>query len=104
MPLLMSLMVWAVMGPIIRALDPMAGTDDWGFLQALVFGLVQYYAAITFAWAALRIVFPKIGRYVDNWLGEMFELSEDTRFKMWFSLALFSVYFFGAILIFATTL
>jgi hypothetical protein len=100
-PLIVSLIVWGIIGPVIRAIDPTAGQDDLGLLQALVFGLVQFYAALAFSWAAMRIIFPQVGKYVDDWLGEMFNLIEDTRFKMWFSLALFAVYFFGAIIIFS---
>lgn len=101
LPFIMSIIVWALLGPIVRHIDPSAGVDDLGFLQALVFGLVLFYAATAFSWVAMRIIFPQIGRYVDEWLGEMFSVQGDHRFKMWFSLAVWFAYFLGAILIFS---
>jgi hypothetical protein len=102
MPLVIALLVWIFIGPLIRWFSPTAGTDDAGLFQALVFGLVLYFAACGFSWIALRLVFPKISEYVDNHMADIFELQNDSKFKFWFTLAVFAVYFFGAIIIMAS--
>jgi hypothetical protein len=104
LPLIIALVVWLLMTPILNWIDPSAGTDDLGLLQALIFGLVIYYAATAFSWIALRLVFPRIGNYVDNVMKYDFSDFAKVEHKMWFSLAMFAMYFFGAIIVFASVL
>lgn len=103
-PFIIALIVWAFSGTVLRIIDPTAGVDDAGLFQALIFGLVMYFAATAFSWVALRIVFPRISNFVDNLLGDLFSVHRDNAFKMWFSLALFAVYFFGAVIILTSVL
>lgn len=106
LPFLIALPVWLFSGFITRIIDPTAGTDDLGLFQALIFGLVIYFAACTFSWIALRLIFPKIGIYVDDVLGEEFEKSDSSgRWdRQWFALIMFAIYFFGAIIILTNTI
>lgn len=99
MPLLAALLVWLIIGPIIRVFDPSAGIDDAGLMQALVFGLVIYFAACVFSWIALRLVFPLIGRFVDELMESTFNVSTNKEFQLWYVLALFAVYFIGAVIV-----
>lgn len=103
-PFLAALVAWALSGPVLRMIDPTAGVDDAGLFQALLFGLVIYYAATAFSWVALRIIFPEIGRFVDNYLGQLFSVHTNNTFRLWYSLALFAVYFWGAVIIFTSVL
>ncbi|MGQ1889134.1 hypothetical protein ACT29H_01700 [Thermophagus sp. OGC60D27] len=103
-PFLAALVAWALSGPVLRMIDPTAGVDDAGLFQALLFGLVIYYAATAFSWVALRIIFPEIGRFVDNYLGQLFSVHTNNTFRLWYSLALFAVYFLGAVIIFTSVL
>ena len=105
-PFLLALPIWWISGFITRVIDPTAGTDDLGLFQALVFGLVIYFAACTFSWIALRTIFPKIGVYVDDMLGKEFEESNasDKWERLWFSLIMFAIYFIGAIIILTSTI
>ena len=103
-PFVVALIAWAFSGSILRMIDPTAGVDDAGLFQALVFGLVMYFAATAFSWVALRIVFPRIGLFVDDYLGQLFSVQTNNQFRMWFSLALFAVYFFGAVIILTSVL
>jgi len=101
MPFVVSLIVWIIMGPIIRLLSPTSGVDDVGLLQALVFGLVLFFAACAFSWFALRIIFPTIGKFVDDLMSDILSYQkEETR--IWVSIVVFAVYFFGAIIILAS--
>jgi uncharacterized membrane protein len=103
-PFVVALIVWAFSGTILRMIDPTAGVDDAGLFQALVFGLVMYFAATAFSWVALRIVFPNIGKFVDDYLGQIFSVHTNNTFRLWFSLAMFAVYFFGAVIVLTSVL
>lgn len=106
LPFLLALPIWWLSGFVTRMIDPAAGTDDLGLFQALVFGLVIYFAACTFSWIALRTIFPIIGKYVDDLLGKEFEDSgsSDRWDRLWFSLIMFAIYFIGAIIILTNTI
>lgn len=100
-PFLAALIIWWVAQFPIRLLDPHAATDDAGLIQGLLFAMVLYFAACTFSWFALRIIFPKIGRFVDD----DFEAGWSQVHKgdkRIYSLVLFGFYFLGAIIIFAS--
>lgn len=103
-PLLAALLVWLCIGPVIRAFDPLAGVDDAGLIQALVFGLVIYFAACVFSWIALRLVFPKIAHFVDNLLEPQFGAANGREFQLWYVLALFGLYFMGAVVVLASSI
>jgi len=102
LPLLIALPIWWFSGLLTRMIDPTAGVDDAGLFQALIFGIVLYFAACAFSWLAMRIVFPIIGRFVDDKMGHIFSEGTDKKHQLWFALALFGIYFFGAIIIFAS--
>jgi hypothetical protein len=106
LPFIIALLVWGLAGLIIPAIDPGAGTDDLGLFQALVFGLVIYFAACTFSWIALRLIFPEIGIYVDDKMGDEFKgnKSSERWDRHWFALVMFAIYFFGAIIILTNTI
>jgi hypothetical protein len=101
-PFVVAFIVWGVMGPFLRIFWPTAGVDDAGLVQALIFGLVLYFAACAFSWFALRIVFPGIGKFVDDLLTDMLAVT-DEKTRIWASIAVFAVYFFGAIIILASS-
>jgi uncharacterized membrane protein len=103
-PFIVALIAWAFSGTVLRWIDPTAGVDDAGLFQALIFGLVMYFAATAFSWVALRIVFPRISKFVDDYLGDLFSVQANNQFRLWFSLALFAVYFFGAVIILTSVL
>ncbi len=102
-PVVVALLVWLVIGPVIRLFSPTAGTDDAGLLQALVFGLVLYFAACAFSWFALRTIFPSIGRFVDDDIDWSLS-STDLNTRIWASIAIFAVYFLGAIVMLASAI
>jgi hypothetical protein len=106
LPFLLALPIWWLSGFVTRMIDPTAGTDDLGLFQALVFGLVIYFAACAFSWFALRTIFPTIGKYVDDQLGKEFEESGASgRWdRQYFALIMFAIYFFGAIIILTNTI
>ncbi|MFK5948798.1 MAG: hypothetical protein QM500_08535 [Methylococcales bacterium] len=106
LPFLLALPIWWLSGFVTRMIDPTAGTDDLGLFQALVFGLVIYFAACAFSWFALRTIFPIIGKYVDDQLGEEFKESGSSGHwnRLWFSFAMFALYFIGAIIILTNTI
>ena len=102
-PFIVSLIVWGIAGPIIRLISPTAGVDDAGLVQALIFGLVLFFAACAFSWFALRIVFPGIGKFVDDLLSDALALT-DTNTRIWASIIVFAIYFFGAIIILSNSI
>ncbi len=104
LPLLIALPVWWFSGRVTRMIDPTAGVDDAGLFQALVFGLVLYFAACAFSWMAMRIVFPTITRFVDNYIASVFVTKLRDHQRVWVALALFAIYFFGAIMIFSSVI
>ncbi len=102
LPLLIALPIWWFSGSVTRLIDPTAAVDDAGLFQALVFGIVLYFAACAFSWMAMRIVFPVIGKFVDDYIGTVFINKADNQQKLWFALVLFGIYFIGAIIIFSS--
>lgn len=103
-PAIVALLVWMIAGPVVRLFSPTAGTDDAGLVQALIFGLVLYFAACAFSWFALRTVFPGIGKFVDNQMSDEIQMCSDQKTRLWIPIALFAIYFFGAIIILASTI
>jgi hypothetical protein len=104
LPLTVALMVWIVAGPVIRLISPTSGTDDAGLIQALLFGLVLFFAACAFSWFALRTVFPSVGKYVDDEMGDEIGYLADPKTKIWVSVTLFAIYFLGAIIVLSNSI
>lgn len=103
-PALVALIVWVIAGPVIRLISPTSGTDDAGLIQALIFGLVLYFAACAFSWFALRTVFPSVGKYVDDEMGDDISYVADPKTKLWTSIAIFAIYFLGAIVVLSSSI
>ena len=104
LPLLIALPTWWFSSYVTRLIDPTAAVDDAGLFQALVFGLVLYFAACAFSFMAMRVVFPVLGRFVDDYMGSVFINKIDDTNRIWTALVLFAIYFFGAIIIFASVI
>lgn len=104
LPFIVALPAWWFSSYFTRLIDPTAAVDDAGLFQALIFGLVLYFAACAFSFAAMRIVFPMVGKFIDDYLGSVFITKIPNQTKMYTALILFAVYFFGAIIIFSSVI
>jgi hypothetical protein len=104
LPFAIALPAWWFSSYLTRLIDPTAGVDDAGLFQALTFGLVLYFAACAFSFMAMRIVFPVIGKFIDDYLGSVFITKIPNETKTYVALILFAVYFFGAIIIFSSVI
>lgn len=104
LPFVLALPAWWFSSYFTRLIDPTAAVDDAGLFQALIFGVVLYFAACAFSFAAMRIVFPVIGKFIDDYLGSVFITKVSNTTKVYTALILFAVYFFGAIIIFSSVI
>jgi hypothetical protein len=104
LPFIVAIPAWWFSSYLTRLIDPTAAVDDAGLLQALVFGVVLFFAACAFSFAALRIVFPVVGKFIDDYLGSVFITKVSNETKMYTAIIMFAVYFFGAIIIFSSVI
>lgn len=101
LPFLVALPAWWFSSKITRLIDPTAAVDDAGLFQALIFGVVLYFGACAFSWAAMRTVFPIIGKWVDDMMGVTFTaVKRETQLMV--AVVMFAIYFIGAVVIFAS--
>ena len=101
LPLLVAIPIWWASGYVTRWIDPQAGVDDAGLFQALIFGLVLYFAAQACAWFSMRMAFPTIGEFIDKYIAGVFITKISDRQRMWIAVVLFALHFMGAVIIFS---
>lgn len=85
-------------GPIVQHFDPTAGVWDRGSMHGLAIGACAYFLAVWLAWLAFQIEWPSLDKHIDEnrWLQDMRAMSPASR--VWFTLAVWSVLFTGALL------
>ncbi|WP_053404992.1 hypothetical protein [Persicobacter sp. CCB-QB2] len=106
-PFLLAVVFWWLSRYVTTWLDPTAAVDDAGLLQAFLFKAMCYFGAVSFTWIALRLVFPRVLRYMDEDFGRPFDkpfhedgISEyDPR--LWLSICMLGLYLISAAIIFA---
>jgi len=101
LPLLLALPVWWLSKYFTRWIDPTAGVDDAGLFQALIFGIVLYFAAQACAWFSMRMAFPTIGEFIDKYIAGVFIKKIDDKTRLWVAVSLFALHFLGAVIIFS---
>ncbi len=103
LPMFTALILWWMSRYFTRFIDPTAAVDDAGLLQALLFGVVLYFTAQACAWFSMRVAFPKIGKYLDDNVAQVFD-GLTVRQRVWIAISLFAFHFLGAVLIFGSAI
>jgi hypothetical protein len=64
--LLLAVFLFDISGPLLRLLDPTAGTFDAGYIQAPVVALVYHLFLNAAIWITFQLSFPSLDKRLDE--------------------------------------
>jgi hypothetical protein len=98
-----ALVLWWFSEPILRFIDPTAGTYDAGIFQVILFTIIQFLIYHGVAWLVFKFTFPIASNYLDNVFDKTILYQSVNPLTKWekskLVLFLFALYFLGIILL-----
>jgi hypothetical protein len=85
----MSILLWFIMGFVLRWIDPGAGSHDLGMIQIPVLAAVILFFGVFAVWLVIRVSMHDVYGNLDDYLKHVQTLSEWQRGK--YSLLVFAV-------------
>lgn len=98
-----AMLLWWLSDDIIRWFDPTAASYDGGIFQIILFAIICLFVANGVVWIIIKLTFPGIYDYLDNFLEQNLKNSSNPNYTMslWqksvIVLWVFSLYFLSLV-------